>query len=234
MHAAADNQSGNFSGVWQMFLYNRHFYAAALVLDLIAAVFLVRFSSPAAVRFVVVLGAAISTFWALSSLLVSYYVYDRSRLYQWNWLGEVLKRNPASWVDTSRRPRSEQRSADSTVPAAKRRILDVYVSSEMSEPSIARRVATLKQPPHPKRNASFALKKRRVQHIFLFLFVAHELRRQKAKLRFPRGGSRPEDPAAVSSCRTPARLEKLYGPGSALHFFSRREWLFVGNRARFS
>src|SRR6266481_1381462 len=95
-----DNQSGSFNGVWQIFLYNWHFYAAALVLDLIAAVFLVRFSSPAVVRLAVMLGAAISSFWALSSLMVSHYIYDRSRLYQWNWLGAVVKRNPASWSNT--------------------------------------------------------------------------------------------------------------------------------------
>src|ERR1700688_1557283 len=135
---AAHNQSGSFSGVWRIFLYNWHFYAAALVLDLIAAVFLVQFSPPAAVCFAVTLGAAISSFWALSSLLVSHYIYDCSRLYQWNWLAAVMKRNPVSWANIHAGLDQTSEALIRLFPAAQRRILDVYVPSEMSEPSIER------------------------------------------------------------------------------------------------
>ncbi len=95
MHAA-NNQPSSFSGVWQIFLYNWHFYAAALVLDLIAVIFLVEFSPSPAIRLAVMLGSAIVSFWAVSSLLVSHYIYDRSRLFQWNWLASVVNRNPVS------------------------------------------------------------------------------------------------------------------------------------------
>jgi SAM-dependent methyltransferase len=235
MHAA-DNQSGNFSGVWQIFLYNWHFYAAALVLDLIAAVFMIRFSSPAAVRFMVVLGAAISTFWALSSLLVSYYVYDRSRLYQWNWLGEVLKRNPASWVNIHAGLDQSSKALIRLFPAAKCRILDVYVSSEMSEPSIARarrhiEPAAASEKADPR---ALPLKNGECDTVFL-LFVAHELRRQKAKLEFFREVGRALKPGGCVVLVEHLRDWKnllAYGPG-ALHFFSRREWLSVGNQAGF-
>ena len=66
MHTA-NNQSGSFSGVWQIFLYNWHFYAAALVLDLIAVVYLVRSSPSSVTRLAVMTVSAIASFWAVSS-----------------------------------------------------------------------------------------------------------------------------------------------------------------------
>jgi SAM-dependent methyltransferase len=233
---AGDNQSGSFSGAWRIFLYNWHFYAAALILDLIAAVFLFRFSSPATVRFAVVLGAAISTFWALSSLLVSHYVYDRSPLYQWNWLREVLKRTPASWVNIHAGLDQSSEALIRLFPAAKRRILDVYVSSEMSEPSIARarrhiEAAAGTEKADPR---ALPLKNDECDTVFL-LFVAHELRRQKTKLQFFLEMGRVLKPGGCVVLVEHLRDWKnflAYGPG-VLHFFSRREWLSVGNQAGF-
>ena len=83
---AARNQAWRFQGAWQIFVYNWHLYAATLVLDSLAVVLLMRISPPAGIRFAAYLIAGVATFWALSSLLVSHYVYDRSPLYKWDWL----------------------------------------------------------------------------------------------------------------------------------------------------
>jgi SAM-dependent methyltransferase len=233
---AAHNQSGSFSGVWRIFLYNWHFYAAALVLDLIAAVFLVQFSPPAAVCFAVTLGAAISSFWALSSLLVSHYIYDCSRLYQWNWLAAVMKRNPVSWANIHAGLDQTSEALIRLFPAAQRRILDVYVPSEMSEPSIARarlhaETAAVPEKADPR---ALPLKNCECDTIFL-LFVAHELRRQEARLQFFREVGRALKPGGCVVLVEHLRDWKnflAYGPG-ALHFYSRRQWLAVGSRAGF-
>jgi SAM-dependent methyltransferase len=235
MHAA-DNQSGSFSGVWQIFLYNWHFYAAALVLDLIAAVFLVRFSPPAAVRLAVMLGAAISSFWALSSLLVSHYIYDRSRLYQWNWLAAVVKRTPVSWANIHAGLDQTSEALIRLFPAAQHRILDVYVPSEMSEPSIARARRHTEKAAVPEKAdpRALPLKNCECDTIFL-LFVGHELRRREARLQFFREVGRALKPGGCVVLVEHLRDWKnflAYGPG-ALHFFSRREWLAVGSRAGF-
>jgi SAM-dependent methyltransferase len=235
MHAA-DNQSGSFSGAWQIFLYNWHFYAAALVLDLIAAVFLVRFSPPAAVRLAVMLGAAISSFWALSSLLVSHYIYDRSRLYQWNWLPAVVKRTPVSWANIHAGLDQTSEALIRLFPAAQHRILDVYVPSEMSEPSIARARRHTEKAAVPEKAdpRALPLKNCECDTIFL-LFVGHELRRREARLQFFREVGRALKPGGCVVLVEHLRDWKnflAYGPG-ALHFFSRREWLAVGSRAGF-
>ena len=234
MHA--DNQFGSFSGVWRIFLYNWHFYATAAAFDLIATVFLVRFSLPATVRFAVMLGAVISSFWALSSMLVSHYIYDRSRLYQWNWLAAVVTPNPVSWANIHAGLDQSSEALIRLFPAAQRRTLDVYVPSEMSEPSIARarrRTVTAAVPERANPRA-LPLKNCECDTIFL-LFVAHELRRQEARLQFFREVGRALKPGGRVVLVEHLRDWKnflAYGPG-VLHFFSRREWLSVGNQAGF-
>jgi SAM-dependent methyltransferase len=235
MHAA-NNQPGSFSGVWQIFLYNWHFYAAALVLDLIAVLFLARFSPPAAIRLAVMLGFAIASFWAVSSLLVSHYIYDRSRLYQWNWLAAVVKRNPVSWANIHAGLDQTSEALIRLFPAARRRILDIYVSSEMSEPSIERArhhigtvAASEKADPQ-----ALPLENCECDAVFL-IFVAHELRRQEVRLQFFREVGRALKPSGCVVLVEHLRDWKnfmAYGPG-ALHFFSRREWLTVGSQAGF-
>jgi SAM-dependent methyltransferase len=236
MHAA-NSQPSSFSGVWQIFLYNWHFYTAALVLDLIAVAFLVRFSPPAAIRLAVVLGAAIASFWAVSSLLVSHYVYDRSRLYQWDWLTAVVKGNPVSWTNIHAGLDQTSIALIRLFPAARHRILDIYVPSEMSEPSIERArhhmetsIPAEKADPH-----ALPLNNCECDTVFL-IFVAHELRRREAKLQFFREVSRALQPSGYLVLVEHLRDWKnflAYGPG-ALHFFSRREWLTVASQAGFN
>src|SRR5215469_6084545 len=96
---AANSQTGSFSGVYQIFLYNWHFYAAAFLLDLLALLLLPRFSPQPKIRLSIYLIATITTFWALSSLLISHYIYDRSHLYQWTWLATVLNKPPETWAN---------------------------------------------------------------------------------------------------------------------------------------
>ncbi len=224
----ANDQPGGFSGVWQIFLYNWHFYAAAFVLDLFAALLWMRFSSHSGIRLAICLAAAVPTFWAFSSLLVSHYVYDRSQLYQWNWLTAVLQRNPDHWVNIHAGLDQTSDSLRRLFPDARHRILDIYVRSEMSEPSIerARRRA---QPPvaSEKANpASLPLEDSACDTIFL-IFVAHELRRREARQQFFREVSRALKPGGCVVLIEHLRDWKnfvAYGPG-ALHFFSRRQWL---------
>src|SRR5271166_1416947 len=233
MHADT-TQRGGFSGMWQIFLYNWHFYAAALVLDVIAVVFLVRFPPPAGIRIAVMLACAIASFWALSSLLVSHYVYDRSRLYRWNWLAPVVKQNPDNWANIHAGLDQTSEALIRLFPAAQRRILDIYVPSEMSEPSIERArqhsmkvVLTEKADP-----LALPLQDRECDAVFL-IFVAHELRRRETRLRFLREVARSVKPSGCVVLVEHLRDWEnflAYGPG-ALHFFSRREWLAVARQA---
>jgi len=232
----ANEQTGGFGGVWQIFLYNWHFYAAALILDSIAVVCLARFSLPAAVRLAVVLGSAIASFWAVASLLVSHYIYDRSPLYQWDWLAAVVKQNPASWANIHAGLDQTSEALIRMFPAARRRILDIYVAAEMSEPSIerARRrsgKAAFSEKADPQ---DLPLGNGECDTVFL-IFAAHELRRQEARIRFFREVGRALEPGGCAVLVEHLRDWKnflAYGPGF-LHFFSRRDWLATGRQAGF-
>jgi len=233
MHAA-NNQSGNFSGVWQIFLYNWHFYAAALVLDLLAVLLLTQFAPQTGTRIAIYLIVTVATFWALSSLLVSHYVYNRSHLYRWSWLVAALKRSPDSWANIHAGLDQTSDSLIRLFPDAQRRILDIYTSSEMSEPSIerARRRAQPVTAAEKASPAALLLADRECDAVFL-IFAAHELRRRKTRLQFFLEIDRALQPGGSVALVEHLRDWKnflAYGPG-ALHFFSRAEWLAVCGQA---
>jgi SAM-dependent methyltransferase len=217
----------------QIVVYNWHFYAAALLFDSLAVILMVRLHLPVATRLLICLIAALATFWALSSLLVSHYVYDRSRLYRWDWLTHVLP-SPGVWANIH--AGLDQTSAPLTqlFPTPRRRILDIYIPSEMSEPSIrrARHQARPAQAAEKANPAALPLVDCECDTIFL-IFAAHELRRREARLRFFREMNRALQPGGrvvlVEHLRNWNNF-LAYGPG-ALHFFSRREWLTVSNLA---
>jgi SAM-dependent methyltransferase len=233
---AANDQSGSFSGARQIFLYNWHFYSAALFFDLLAVVLLMRFTPQARIRLVIYLIAGVATFWALSSLVVSHYVYDRSHLYQWNWLAAALMKNPGSWANIHAGLDQTSESLIRLFPDARHRILDIYTASEMSEPSIkrARHRAQPAAAPEQADPSALPLEDCECDTIFL-IFAAHELRRREARLQFFREISRGVKPSGCVVLVEHLRAWNnflAYGPG-VLHFFSRREWLAVSGQAGF-
>jgi SAM-dependent methyltransferase len=225
-----NGETGAFSGVGQIFLYNWHFYAGVLILDLLAVGFETRFSPHAGIRAAINFVVAVSTFWALSSLLVSHYVYDRSSLYQWTWLASVVRQKPRSWANIHAGLDQSSEALRRIFPDAVNRVIDIYLSAEMSEPSI-RRARKHAQSPLASEKAdpsALPLADGECDTIFL-IFVAHELRSRAAKLRFFGEVHRALEPGGsavlVEHLRDWRNL-LAYGPG-AFHFFPRREWLAV-------
>ena len=233
---AANGQPGNFRGVWQIFLYNWHFYAAAVVFDLLVAVWLRSYPSATA-RVPVCLAATVTSFWALCSLVVSHYVYDRSCLYQWSWLTSVLKKSPEVWTNIHAGLDQSTESLVRLFPDAQYRILDIYTPSEMSEPSIdrARRYTPSAVAGEKANPLALPLEGCVCDAIFL-IFVAHELRRLQARLHFFHELYRVLKPSGcvvlVEHLRDWTNF-LAYGPG-AFHFFSRRDWLAVCAQAGFN
>ncbi len=223
-----------FAGMWQILLYNWHFYVAAAILDLLVAAALSRLSLPIWIRIIFILLAAVTTFWAVSSLAVSHYIYDRSQLYQWTWLLPLLANPPRNWANIHAGLDQSSEPLSRLFPGSARKILDIYQPSEMSEPSIerARRRVESAAESTPANPAALPLKDEECDAIFL-IFVAHELRRPAARLQFFVEVSR-----SLKTGGTVVLVEHLrdwknfiaYGPG-AFHFFSEREWLGVSSAA---
>ncbi len=232
---SANGQSGRFRGTRQIIVYNWHFYAAAFGIDVGTVILLILSSLSSGIRLGLYLVMFMTTFWALSSLAASYYVYDCSPLYRWNWLQALLPGGAGNWANIHAGLDESSEPLMAMFPATHARLLDIYTKSEMSEPSIERARLRAK----PLANAEKASPSRlpledgECDTIFL-IFVAHELRNTDARLRFFREVFR-----GLKTGGQVVLVEHLrdwnnvlaYGPG-ALHFFSRRLWLKVCREAQ--
>ncbi len=228
---AIAKHSSRYQGVLQIFIYNWTFYVAACLIDILAIIVTSQLVLPWMVLICVYGIAGLVTFWGLSSLLVSYYVYDRSQLYGWRWVPVLLNRAPRSWANIH--AGLDQTSDPLLVmfPGTERRILDIYTPPEMGERAIerARRSATtpFAEPANP---FALPLRDQTCDTIFL-IFAAHELRRHNARVDFFCELRRALEPGGSILLVEHLRDWKnslAYGPG-ALHFFSRSEWIKVGS-----
>ena len=234
--SSLDSQSGGYRGVWQIFLYNWHFYAAALFVDFSAAFLLIRIAQRPEYRVALYLIATVTTFLVLSSLLVSHYVYDRSPLLRWQWLGDVLGSGAGNWANIHAGLDQSSESLVRLFPSEHPRILDIYTPSEMSEPSILRaRMSAHSLVPFERAIPSALPLEDGGRDTIFLIFVAHELRKQDARLQFFR-----EIHRVLNAGGKLVLVEHLrdwknfvaFGPG-ALHFFSRRQWYTLCRDAGF-
>ena len=225
-----DGKSVGYRGVWQIFLYNWHFYAAALFVDLGATFLLIRIAQRLEYRIALYLVASATTLLALSSLSVSHYIYDRSPLLQWQWLRGVLGSGAGDWANIHAGLDQSSESLLRLFPNEHPRILDIYSPSEMSEQSIQRaRTSARSLVPFEKAiYSTLPLRDCECDTIFVIM-VAHELRKSDVRLQFFRETHRVLKPGGRLVLVEHLRDWKnflAFGPG-ALHFFSRRQWRTV-------
>jgi SAM-dependent methyltransferase len=180
--------------------------------------------------------AAIVAMWLVASLVVSWIVYDRSRLMDWDWVLQALGFTPSAWIHL-------HAGHDPASPALRRifadargRVFDIYDEKEMSEPSIAiaRRLADHAVPAEPADYRHLPLTKGTIDAALLLL-SAHELRSEAARsalfaeLRRVLG---PGGRVVVAEHLRDWANFLAFGPGF-LHFHSRRTWLRCFSRHRF-
>lgn len=236
MNATPSPARGRFDGVIQIVRYNWTLYAAAMVVAAIVVALVVVVHPSTLLAAVLSLGATTAVFWLALSLAVSHYIYDRSDLYRWVWIRELVATNPGHVVNIHAGLDETSAALQEMYHAAEVTILDIYDPAEMPEPSIARarreertRLASVRADfrklPLQEASADFVT----------VIFVAHELRRGAAKEALFREAERILRPGGrlllVEHVRDSWNL-LAFGPG-AFHFFPRGEWLRVGESAGF-
>jgi SAM-dependent methyltransferase len=232
MHASEERR-GTFDGVAQILVYNWPFYAAAVAFDLVIVLALIVFAPSGVYRIAIYLVALPPTFWAVSSILVSYYVYDHSSLYRWEWLRPVLIDRSGAWLNIHAGLDQTTAPLLRIFPDAKITSLDIYRPSEMTEPSIARARRRAQAKAQPDADSSVLRFGYETFDTVLLIFAAHELRSREAKVELFR-----EIHQVLKANGRMVLAEHLrdsqnflaYGPGF-LHFFSRSEWLSVADSA---
>src|SRR5262245_10554490 len=228
--AESMSPSGRFRGVGQIVRYNWPSYAAALLfLGLAAGGFVLGGDRPA-VRAACAVAGIGTAFLVASSLLASYWVYERSPLTTWNWIPDALPSTPRRWLNLHA---GLDESSDTL-----RRMLgagvtaDFFGAEEMSERSI-RRARLERRPSSMKVDfARLPCSDGEFDAAFL-LFSAHELRRPAARESFFQEVRRVTAPGGcillVEHVRDLANF-LAFGPGF-MHFHAVAEWRRVASHA---
>jgi SAM-dependent methyltransferase len=187
-------------------------------------------------RYATVAAAAVVALWLIASLVVSWIVYDRSRLMDWDWVLQALGFAPSAWINLHAGHDPASPVLQRIFPGARGRVLDIYDAKEMTEPSIAiaRKLAANAVPAETADYRHLPVPKGTIDAALLLL-SAHELRSDAARsalfaeLRRVLG---PGGRVVVAEHLRDWANFLAFGPGF-LHFPSRRTWLRCFSRHRF-
>lgn len=223
---------GRYQGVLQILQFNGRMYLIAAAGILSAAVawpFL-----PTLGRIGLLLGVVPGMFWMGSSLLVSHYIYDRSPLYDFRWIGRLLTRVPRRWINIHSGWDETSSLLATMFPAEGNQVVDIFDSRTMTENSIrqARRVNPKTMPAISGRYDRLPFDAGVFDAAFA-IFAAHELRRHEQRVDLFREIVRVLVPGGELVLMEHSRDWKsflAFGPGF-LHFFSRKEWRNVASEA---
>ena len=220
------------SGALRIFLYNWPVYVvtwAASIVTLGAARWL-----PSHVALACALAAGGALAWSAFSLLVSFYIYDRSYLVGGQWILSLLPSPPDAWA-TIHAGLDAEVDVDAVFTGRCAGRLDIFDPTVMTSPSIgrARHRTPLAHAATRCTPTALSLGDGSCDAI-LVAFTAHEIRDARAREKFfdelhraLRAGGRI---VLVEHLRDVMNLI-AFGPGF-LHFVARREWLRLAAHAR--
>ena len=227
---------GRWQGTRQIMAYNWPFYAVALgAVAVVRGVFR-RGDWPRWMQNIGAAGSGLAVFWTLASVAASWWVYDRSALYRWQWLRELLPQTPQSWANVHCGLDESTPVLRALFPSTESQVFDIFAPPEMTEPSI-RRARTLTPSPvaaTPADYRALPLADESLDAVFL-LFAAHEIRERdgrEALFGELRRVLRPGGCVVLLEHTRDAANCAAFGPGF-LHFFPRNEWRSLATGADF-
>jgi SAM-dependent methyltransferase len=222
------------SGAARIFFYNWPIYVSTWGAAALVAVIASRMSEVA--RDAALLAGAFAVLWSAFSLVVSFYVYDRSSLVGGTWLPPMLPRACGTWA-TIHAGLDAEIDLDRVMPGSCVARLDVFDPKSMTAPSIRRaRVRTPQSKPGTACvPTALALRDGGCDAVVV-AFTAHEIRDCAAREGFfdevhralRRGGTM----LLVEHVRDLANFV-AFGPGY-WHFLPRGEWLRLASRSGFA
>ena len=221
-----------FQGVGNIVRFNRHFYlfSAVVVTVLLTASLFLR----APFNFLLIGGCLATILVTVISLVVSFYVYDCSGIYDLNWIESKTPRGAIVNINAGFDEISK--TLKKRFPDAQLIVCDFYDAARHTEISIERARKTY--PPFPETQSISTTKipfeNNSIETIFLF-FAAHEIRLESEKTEFFHELNRclmsRGEIYVVEHLRDGANFF-AYNIGF-LHFFSKASWRRVFTEANF-
>ncbi|MGW2619896.1 methyltransferase domain-containing protein [Streptomyces sp. NPDC001500] len=220
------------SGVRDVIAYNWPQYAAGAATAAAAALLAPRL--PRALRPLARTGSVAALTLLCTATAASWHVYDRSGLYTYDWLEDLLPRIPSAYVVVSTGLDEVSAPLAARWPKAQRTAIDLYDPALTSEGSLRRARRRVPPPahaaagspetlPHPANSADTVL----------LVFAAHELRRAQDRERLFTECARllrPGGTLLVAEHLRDAANTAVFGPG-AWHFLPRQEWVRLAAHA---
>ena len=221
------SEEGPFTGVLKIIRFNIQFYAVSVIGMLLIIGLLASHLLPAWLAPLVIFGAACMAFWTVSSLLVSWYVYDYAGVTRWTWMQAQMQGAPRKWANIHAGLDESTAALKKLLPGSKGSVIDIYDPAEMTEPSIARarRMYPATEPFVVGKFDHLPLPDSDCDEVFL-LFAAHEVRATGRRTQLLRESAR-----VLKQGGQVVLVEHLrdwpnflaFGPGF-LHFHSARTW----------
>jgi SAM-dependent methyltransferase len=222
-------------GARQIVRFNWPFYAAAAAVVVPGPLVVQQLPGGPAIHGVLYSAIALAAFWAVGSVVVSWVVYDRSRLMTGEWIREALGYRPRTWANIHAGFDELSPVLRARLRGSRGRILDIFDPRQTTEPSIARAGRYSPAPDsEPVDFHRLPIATGTLDAVFLLL-AAHELRAHEARCALFKEVHRVLKPVGralvVEHLRDIPNL-LAFGPG-ALHFLSRRTWTRCFEQAGF-
>lgn len=218
---------GPLHGVAQIVRFNWPSYVAGLAVVALSIAALRLDAVTGLVRAGVWAVAVPTAWWLVASLLASHWVYDRSRLYAFDWLRDCLDETPRDWIHLHAGLDESTGLLEQRLGVAPRAVHDFFRAEALTEPSLARARKLRRSDPRTRPAPLDALPLEAAACDAVFsVFSAHEVRDSAARAALFREMARVLRPAgAIVLVEHLRDLPNFvaYGPGS-LHFLGRSAW----------
>jgi ubiquinone/menaquinone biosynthesis C-methylase UbiE len=225
------------SGLGRMVRFNWPDYLLAAGVILVSLVVAIPVSAPfpGLLTVLAIPAAVVAAWFVVASLVAGWWIYDRSRLYDWAWAASLLERSPARWANvTVGFDESSVRLRE--VLGAGGTTIDVFDAAGMTEASI-RRARASRAPIDGTircRLDDLPFGDGSLDAAFV-IFAAHEVRDPAGReALFDELARVVRRAGAVVLVEHPRSLPNLivFGPGAG-HFLPRAEWRRLASRSGF-
>jgi len=223
------NQSARsrWHGVSQIIRFNWRFYLASAVVLAVGSPAVAVLVAEPWLKCAAWFCLAVIAFWTVMSLAASHWVYDRSIITKWMWIGRYFPQAPQRWANIHAGLDESSAALKELFPGTRGEILDIFDPVEMTEASIAeaRRHAGNQLTTTTADLRHLPLADGQYDALFL-IFAAHEIRQTETRRQFFAELKRALRPGGQIMIVEHLRDWKnfiAYGPG-CFHFQSRATW----------